>query len=106
MLYLPYLPHTLEDKQMLTYDECLAMCDLTQGEVSAIAEHEHLDPMIALAVGQYLCCHDGEQKIKRIIIDDIEHAEKVGNTAHADVLKRVLEHFVATHPEHRSVSAA
>lgn len=91
---------------MLTYDECLAMCDLTQEEVSAIAEHEHVDPIIALALGQYLCTHDGEQKIKKIILEDIEHAESVGNKDHAAVLQRVLEHFIATHPEHQKTSAA
>lgn len=90
---------------MLTYDECLAMCDLTQGEVSAIAEHEHLDPMIALALGQYLCCHEGEQKIKKIIMDDIDHAQRSGNEAHEKVLRRVLAHFIATHPEHGNVES-
>lgn len=83
---------------MLTYEECLDMCDITQEEVSAIAEHEHVDPIIALAIGQYLCCHDGENKIKKIILDDIKHAEQTGNTEHAIVLKKVLAHFIATHP--------
>ncbi len=91
---------------MLTYEECLAMCDITQDEVAAIAEHEHIDPMIALALGQYLCCHDGETVIKKIIIDDINHAEKTGNSDHAKVLRRVLEHFIATHPEHAKTNAA
>ncbi len=54
---------------MLTYEECLDMSDITQDEVSAIAEHEHADPMIALAIGQYLCCHEGESKIQKIILD-------------------------------------
>ncbi|WP_028470760.1 hypothetical protein [Neptunomonas japonica] len=91
---------------MLTYEECLAMCDVTQDEVSAIAEHEHVDPIIALAIGQYLCCHKGEHMIKKIIIDDINHAEKTGNAEHADVLKKVLSHFIATHPEGASSDAA
>ena len=83
---------------MLTYEECLDMSDITQDEVSAIAEHEHADPMIALAIGQYLCCHEGESKIQKIILDDIKHAEKMGNKEHAIVLKKVLSHFIATHP--------
>lgn len=91
---------------MLTYEECLDMCDITQDEVSAIAEHEHVDPIIALAIGQYLCCHDGESKIKKIILDDIKHAEKMGNTEHAGVLKKVLAHFIATHPNSSASSAA
>ena len=83
---------------MLTYEECLEMSDVTQDEVAAIAEHERVDPIIALAIGQYLCCHKGEHMIKKIIIDDITHAEKIGNAEHAEVLRRVLVHFVATHP--------
>lgn len=90
---------------MLTYEECLDMCDLTADEVDAIAEHEHMDPMIALALGQYLINHDGEQKIKRIILDDIEKARREGNRGHEALLQKVLEHFIATHPEHGSPKA-
>ncbi|WP_372742251.1 hypothetical protein [Neptunomonas sp.] len=91
---------------MLTYEECLDMCDINQDEVSAIAEHEHVDPIIALAMGQYLCCHNGESKIQSIILDDIKHAEKIGNTEHANVLKKVLAHFIATHPATSEACAA
>ncbi|WP_370280922.1 hypothetical protein [Pontibacterium sp.] len=91
---------------MLTYEECLDMCDLTADEVDAIAEHEHMDPMIALALGQYLINHDGEQKIKRIILDDIHKAQRDGNRSHELLLQKVLEHFIATHPEHSARAAA
>jgi len=87
---------------MLTYEECLAMSDLTEGEINAIAEHEHMDPMIAMALGQYLITHDDDIKIKRIIMDDIKHAHRVGNYAHERVLRSVLQHFIQTHPEHGS----
>ncbi len=91
---------------MLTYEECLAMCDLTEGEIKAIAEHEHMDPMIALALGQYLISHEGDQRIKSIIIDDIRHAERSRNLRHAEVLRKVLQHFLATHPDRDKVAAA
>lgn len=86
---------------MLTYEECLAMSDLTEGEINAIAEHEHLDPMIAMALGQYLITHDDEVKIKKIIMDDIKHAHRIGNYAHERMLRSVLQHFIQTHPEHQ-----
>jgi len=73
---------------MLTYNECLEMSGLSVGEVNAIAEHEHVDPMIAMALGNYLVEHEGEDKIKKIILDDI---------AHASLLRRVMEHFLAIH---------
>ncbi len=85
---------------MLTYNECLHLSDLTQDEVEAIAEHEHTDPIIAMAIGQYLCCHNGESKVKKIILDDIAKAQRKGDYAHEKVLRRVLEHFISTHPEH------
>ncbi len=91
---------------MLTYEECLDMCDLTSDEVDAIAEHEHMDPMIALALGQYLITHDGEQKIKKIILDDIAKARRDGNRSHEMLLNKVLEHFIATHPDHDSLKSA
>ncbi|MCV6589863.1 MAG: hypothetical protein OIF57_12665 [Marinobacterium sp.] len=85
---------------MLTYEECLAMSDLTEGEINAIAEHEHLDPMIAMALGQYLITHDNELKIKKIIMDDIRHAHRTRNYSHERVLRSVLQHFLQCHPEH------
>ncbi len=83
---------------MLTYNECLELSGLTLGEVNAIAEHEHVDPIIAMAFGKYLIEHQGEQKIKRIILDDIACAERNNDQPHACLLRRVLEHFLATHP--------
>lgn len=91
---------------MLTYEECLELSDLTADEVDAIAEHEHMDPMIAMALGHYLITHDGDQKIKKIIMDDIERAQRSRNYAHAEMLQKVLSHFIATHPEHRHGRAA
>ena len=89
---------------MLTYEECLDMSDLTQDEVEAIAEHEHTDPIIAMAMGNYLVTHNGESKVKKIILDDIAKAQRKGDKAHEEVLRRVLNHFIQTHPEHRSVA--
>ena len=82
---------------MLTYKECLDLCGLEPGEVEAIAEHEHVEPIVAAALGNYLITHDGEQKIRKIIMDDIKKAEANGDKAHGVVLKQVLEHFVAKH---------
>jgi hypothetical protein len=91
---------------MLTYEECLELSDLTSDEVDAIAEHEHMDPMIAMALGHYMITHAGEQKIKRIIMDDIEKAQREHNYQHAEMLQKVLQHFITTHPEHNSQKAA
>lgn len=91
---------------MLTYEECLAMSDLTEEEISAIATHEHMDSIIAMALGHYLVTHNGEPMIKQIILDDIAEARRMGDTGQERLLRAVLEHFIATHPEHRPSSMA
>lgn len=75
------------------------MCGLSEEEIEAIAEHEHMDPMIAMALGEYLVTHNEETRIKTIILDDIKRAEKTGKQQHANALQKVLKHFLATHPE-------
>lgn len=85
---------------MLTYEECLEMSDLNADEITAIAEHEHMDPMIAVALGHYLVTHDGEQRIQRFIIDDIERAKRCGDQRKEALLNSALQHFIATHTAH------
>ena len=84
---------------MLTREDCLALCELSEEEVVAIVEHEHLPEMIAIEMGQYLChTPDGEARIERMIIEDINAARSSGNIAHIAKLVSVLRHFVETHP--------
>ena len=85
---------------MLTFEDCLALCNLTEEEVIAIAEHEHIPEITALEYGEYLIhSPDGEKLIKRMIIDDIENSEHTGNMRHKKELEAVLQHFVVTHPK-------
>lgn len=86
---------------MLTYTECLEMSGLSREEIAAIAEHEHVDPLCAAAIGNYLLTHDGELKIRKMILDDIEAASKRGDTEHEKELLRVLAQFIVDHPEDR-----
>jgi len=88
---------------MLTYDDCLELSDLTEEEVEAISEHEHIPEMAALELGSYLVHReDGIPVLKRIIVDDIEEAKRHGDRARELKLKMVLKHFVETHPSHAS----
>ena len=84
---------------MLTYQECLDMCGLSEDEIEAIAEHEHINTIIAAALGEYLITHNQEPRIKGIILDDIKRAEQRGDEQHAEALRAVLKHFLATHPD-------
>ncbi len=85
---------------MLTYQDCLGLCSLTEDEIAAIAEHEHLPAIVAIEFGNYLVVTpDGQRRIKRIILDDIDAAAARGDRLHALKLKLVLKHFCDTHPD-------
>jgi hypothetical protein len=85
---------------MLTYLDCVELSDLTEEEIEAIAEHEHLPEMAALELGSYLVhSPEGIPMIKRIILEDIEEERRRGHTDKALKLKLVLKHFVDTHPD-------
>ncbi|MEZ5934928.1 MAG: hypothetical protein R3F54_23945 [Alphaproteobacteria bacterium] len=83
---------------MLTIQDCIGLCRLTDEEVAAVAEHEHLPDMLALELGDYLCrTADGELRVKRMIVDDIDAAKERGDLAHAAKLRLVLQHFLEHH---------
>lgn len=84
---------------MITYEECMDMCELTCDEIDAIAEHEHVDPIIAMALGNYLVTHQEAGEVKRFIVEDIECACRCGNMEKVALLKKTLLHFLATHPD-------
>ena len=84
---------------MLTYQECLEMCELSLDEIDAIAVHEHVPEIVAAELGNYLVhCSDGVPRIKRIILDDIDEAKRCGRYKRAVHLQLVLRHFIETHP--------
>src|SRR5262245_36837627 len=92
---------------MLTFDDCVALCELTEEEIAAIAEHEHLPMIVAAELGNYLIHGpDGALRIKRIILDDMTVANRAGDNGRALMLKLVLRHFVQRHPECKSRRAA
>ena len=58
---------------MLSWVDCLSLCDLTADEVRAIAEHEHIPDIAAMELGNWLIVTpDGRKMIKRMILDDLE----------------------------------
>jgi hypothetical protein len=84
---------------MLSLEDCLAMCDLSEEEVLAIAAHEHIPEIAAVELANYLVqTPDGEMKIKAMIRDDIAEAAARGDAHRALALKLVLRDFVLMHP--------
>jgi hypothetical protein len=83
---------------VLTFDDCLALCGLSEDEVRAIAEHEHLPPIVALELGDCLVRgSDGELLINHMVIEDIRAAERRGDLVHAAQLKQTLHQFIEDH---------
>ena len=85
---------------MITIEDCLALSDLTEEEVEAIAEHEHLPEIIAAELG---CClahlPGGIQQIRSMIRDDLDAARLRGDRRHALKLSLLLKHFSREHPD-------
>jgi hypothetical protein len=88
---------------MITIEDCIGLCGLTEEEVLAIAEHEHLPEIAATALAEYLLSLEhGSEKVRDMIIDDIREAElNCGQKEHVVTLLHVLHHFLKTHPEAR-----
>lgn len=85
---------------MISFEDCIALCGLTEAEVAAIAEHEHVPEVAAATLGQYLLHQrHGPDTIKQMIADDIRASLKSGDVAHAAKLVSALRHFLTTHQE-------
>ncbi len=88
---------------MITLEDCICMCGLTEEEVLAIAEHEHIPEIAATALAQYLLCQDhGAETIRDMLRDDIRVALARGDRKHARGLFMALRHFLTAHPEARA----
>lgn len=85
---------------MLSFEDCVAFSKLTTEEIEAIAEHEHIPAIVAAEYGNYLITGpDGSQRIRRIILEDIQASAEANAHAHVLALKMVLAKFVECHPE-------
>ena len=84
---------------MLTLEDCISLCGLSEDEVLAIAEHEHIPEIAAIELGNYLVTSpDGESCIRGMIRDDIAHAVNTGHRDRALALKLVLRNYILSHP--------
>jgi hypothetical protein len=55
---------------VISLEDCIALCGLTEKEVLAVAEHEHVPEIAAAAIGRYLLKEpNGAQKIRDMMRD-------------------------------------
>lgn len=85
---------------LISREDCIALCGLTEAEVLAIAEHEHIPEIAAAALASYLLRSSlGATKIRDMISDDIRDAIRRNDRQHARELLMALRNFIDTHPE-------
>lgn len=83
---------------MLTINDCIALSGLTEAEIAAIAEHEHIPFTTAVELGRCLSCADhGLDTLRSMILDDIGTARRRGDVTHVRELYGVLDDFPRNH---------
>ena len=84
---------------MITIQDCIGLCSLTEAEVDAIAEHEHLPGMVAVELGFWLArTPEGQGRILWMIEDDIGVARSHRRWAHMRDLQDTRIQYLETHP--------
>lgn len=85
---------------MISIKDCLDYSDLTEDEVAAIAEHEHL-PFASAA--QMACClaqsQDGTEVLRCLLKNALCDAADCGHAEALRVAQRAITQFTANHPE-------
>ncbi|MEO1198725.1 MAG: hypothetical protein AAFX39_05760 [Pseudomonadota bacterium] len=83
---------------MISSDDIIALCGLTEDQVAAIAEHEHMPDMTAAALADYLMHRPGgADRVRQMIIDDIKAALDTHHIGHAVNLMEALKRFCTEH---------
>lgn len=85
---------------MITVEDVVGMTCLSEEEVAALAEHDHLSDYDAALLGEYLMHqHHGAAKVQQMICEDVREALHKDNVAHAKELYKVLHHFLSEYPD-------
>lgn len=85
---------------MLTFEDCLELAALTDGEVEAIARQRHIPAMVALELGsQLLRSLQGRRTIRQFVIDDIRESQTRNDCRACARLGRILGDYLFNHPD-------
>ncbi len=84
---------------MLSIRDCLDYCDLTEDEISLIAEHEGIPDVAAAQVACGLVqTPEGVLLLTGYMLDLVERAARRGQPEKAERARRLCEQFMADHP--------
>lgn len=86
---------------MLSMRDCLDYCDLTDDEVSLIAEHEDITDVAAATMACGLVqTSEGTLMLTHVMEDLLERAKIEGRTDKVAHAREVLTQFMVDHPVH------
>jgi hypothetical protein len=84
---------------MLSMQDVMDYCDLDQGEIEAVAEHEHIPLAVAAELGDSLLCSpEGVFRLHAMIVENMQHALESGHFQHVKELAQTYKHLQRTHP--------
>jgi len=84
---------------MISEEDCLAFCGLSEREVAAIAKHERIPDVAAAALANFLLTKDGgEMVIRQMLMEDINDALDHNRIQDATELLVTLRRFLINHP--------
>ena len=88
---------------MLSLQDCLDFADLSDAELSAIARHEMIPPIVALELGHMLIqTTGGVETLRQFIQDDIMSAQRQHCCRDCQEFSRTLADYNEKHPDDRS----
>ena len=84
---------------MLTLEDCISLCGLSEEEILAIAHQQRIPEIAAAELGDYLVrTPGGELRIKSMIRDELAEARARGDRERELKLLLVLHDFILRHP--------
>jgi len=84
---------------MLSLKDCIGLSNLSDAEVAAIAEHEHVPEIIAAEIGcELINTAAGRLVLKQYIRENMRHATAQHLSGKAKALELLLRRFDRAHP--------
>jgi hypothetical protein len=79
---------------MLSLDQCIDLCGLSEEEVALIAEHEGVPEIVAAQMAcHWMSSPQGAKKLECVLLDGLAHARSCGDCGKAGRIESVLVHF-------------
>ncbi|MGH8675836.1 MAG: hypothetical protein ACREVG_16200 [Burkholderiales bacterium] len=84
---------------MLSIADCQGMCGLTEDELQVLAEHEHLQLIVATELAaELLKTPRGTWRIRDCLLGELEKSVARNDLDRARRLERIISGFISAHP--------